>query len=210
MGEMLMLKIKKGTVLRIGLIISMFMVAGIANAQSDTYKESLYDIGILKRTDSQSTLKVGDKAPDFSLESIGGLEVSLSHYRNKKNVVISFVPAAWTPVCSAQWPEYNKAKDMFDKNDAILLGITVDNTPSLYAWTKNMCGVEGSLWFPVFSDFYPHGQVAEKYGVLRSEGFSERALFVIDKKGIIRYIDIHDINEKPPISELQKAFEALN
>ena len=127
-----------------------------------------------------------------------------------KNVVISFVPAAWTPVCSEQWPEYNKAKDLFDKNDAMLLGITVDNTPTLYSWTKNMCGVDGSLWFPVFSDFYPHGVVANKYGVLRSDGITERALFVIDKKGIIRYIDIHDINEVPPFEELVKALEDLH
>ena len=64
------------------------------------------------------------------------------------------------------------------------------------------------MWFPVLSDFYPHGAVAEKFGVLRSDGVSERALFVIDKKGIIRYIDVHDINERPRlevlVGELQK------
>jgi peroxiredoxin (alkyl hydroperoxide reductase subunit C) len=66
----------------------------------------------------------------------------------------------------------------------------------------------GELWFPVLSDFYPHGAVAEKYGILRSDGVSERALFVIDKKGIIRYIDVHDINDRPRlevlVGELQK------
>jgi len=91
----------------------------------------------------------------------------------------------------------------------MLLGISVDNTPSLYSWTKNMCGVNGALWFPVLSDFYPHGAVATKYGVLRSDGLSERALFVIDKKRVIRFIDIHDINKKPPLAELQKALEDL-
>jgi peroxiredoxin (alkyl hydroperoxide reductase subunit C) len=190
-------------------VMSIFISAAIAHALSDSDKESLYQLGVLKPRDSASTLKVGDKAPDFTLKSIGGLQISLSQYLEKKNVVISFVPAAWTPVCSEQWPEYNRAKDMFDKNDAMLLGITVDNTPTLYSWTKNMCGVDGSLWFPVFSDFYPHGAVARKYGVLRSEGFTERALFVIDKKGVIRFIDIHDINEKPPLQELQKALEDL-
>lgn len=190
-------------------VLSLFILTGIAYAESDPSKKDLYRLGILKPTDSASVLKVGDKAPDFSLTSVGGLSMSLSKYLEKKNVVISFVPAAWTPVCSAQWPEYHKAKNMFDDNDAILLGITVDNTPTLYSWTNNMCGVDSSLWFPVFSDFYPHGKVAKKYGVLRSEGFTERALFVIDKKGIIRYIDIHDINEKPPLSELRKALEDL-
>ncbi|MCD6272444.1 MAG: redoxin domain-containing protein [Deltaproteobacteria bacterium] len=190
-------------------VLSLFISIGIAHAQEDDFKKSIYRMGILKPRDSVSTLKVGDKAPNFSLTSVGGLSIPLSYYLKKKNVVISFVPAAWTPVCSAQWPEYNNAKDLFDDNDAILLGITVDNAPTLYSWMKNMCGLDGTLWFPVFSDFFPHGEVAKKYGVLRSEGFSERALFVIDKKGIIRFINVHDINKKPPLSELRKALEDL-
>jgi len=189
----------------------LLIVSGVEtiHAESDIYKESIYQLGILKPRDSTSTLKVGDKAPEFSIPSIGGLKISLSTYLEKKNVVISFIPAAWSPVCSLQWPEYNKSKAIFDKNDATLLGISVDNTPTLYSWAKNMCDAEGSIWFTVLSDFYPHGGVAKKYGVLRSDGLSERALFVIDKKGVIRYIDIHDINEKPPISELEKALEGL-
>ena len=190
-------------------VLSIFMCSGIVHAQSDSYKESIYQMGILKPRDSVSSLKVGDRAPDFSLPSLGGLRISLSQYLEKNNVVLSFVPAAWTPVCSKQWPEYNNAKDMFDKNDVILLGISVDNIPTLHSWTRNMCDIEGGLWFPVFSDFYPHGAVAKKYGVLRSDGVSERALFVIDKKGIIRYIDIHDINKKPSIKDLSKALEDL-
>jgi peroxiredoxin (alkyl hydroperoxide reductase subunit C) len=178
-------------------------------AQSDIFKESIYQVGKMKPRDSVLTLKVGDKAPDFSLPFVGGLRISLSEYLEKKNVVISFVPAAWTPVCSRQWPEYNKAKDIFDKNETILLGITVDNIPTLHSWMKNMCGGDKTLWFPVLSDFYPHGSVAKKYGVLRSEGLSERALFVIDKKGIIRYIDVHDINEKPKLEVLVKVLEEL-
>ena len=60
----------------------------------------------------------------------------------------------------------------------------------------------GKLWFDVLSDFWPHGAVAEKFGVLRSDGVAERALFVIDKKGIIRYIDVHNINQRPPLETL--------
>jgi len=190
-------------------VLSIFMWAGIVHAQSDSYKESIYQVGILKPKDSTSSLKVGDKAPDFSLPSLGGLKIPLSQYLEKNNVVLSFVPAAWTPVCSEQWPEYNKSKDIFVKNDAMLLGISVDNLPTLHSWTRNMCGVDGELWFPVFSDFFPHGAVAKKYGVLRSDGVSERALFIIDKKGIIRHIDIHDINEKPSLKDLAKALEDL-
>jgi peroxiredoxin (alkyl hydroperoxide reductase subunit C) len=96
-------------------------------------------------------------------------------------------------------------KELFDAHDAILMGITVDNIPTLYAWTNQM----GTLWFPVLSDFWPHGAVAQKYGVLRSDGTTERALFVIDKQGIIRYIDVHDINERPRLEELMNALEGL-
>ena len=198
-----------GQIFRYVVVLVVFISLGIAHAQSDSYKDSIYQVEVLKPRDSTPTLKVGDEAPDFSLRSIGGLTISLYQYLEKKNVVISFVPAAWTPVCSQQWPEYNNHKDMFDENDAILLGISVDNVPTLYSWTKNMCGVDGALWFPVFSDFYPHGAVAKKYGVLRSNGISERALFVIDQKRIIRFIDIHDINKKPSLVELQKALEDL-
>ncbi len=157
---------------------------------------------------SRSKLEID--APDFTLPAVDGGTITLSQYRGKKNVVISFVPAAWTPVCSDQWPGYNIAHDLFVKNDAVLLGITVDNIPTLYSWTKQMCNPGEKLWFPVLSDFYPHGEVASKYGVLRSNGVSERALFVIDKHGVIRYMDVHDINQRPPLDELATALEKLN
>jgi len=174
-------------------------------ASSEQFKGMIYDPGTLIPVDSKTTLKVGMTAPDFTLPSISGKRVTLSEYRGKKNVVISFVPAAWTPVCSDQWPGYNITKSFFEKYDAVLLGITVDNIPTLFAWTEEM----GNLWFPVLSDFYPHGAVAEKYGVLRSNGVSERALFVIDKKGIIRSIDVHDINKRPPFEDLVTELEKL-
>jgi peroxiredoxin (alkyl hydroperoxide reductase subunit C) len=90
-------------------------------------------------------------------------------------------------------------------NDAILLGITVDNIPTLFAWTNQM----GKLWFPVLSDFWPHGSVADRYGILRSDGVTERAIFVIDKKGIIRYIGVGDINKRPRLEILVKELERL-
>ncbi len=166
---------------------------------------SIYDPGKLKAIDSSTLLKVGDIAPDFSVPSLSGKPITLSQYLNKKNVVLSFVPAAWTPVCSQQWPGYNIAEDLFDKHDTQLIGISVDNIPTLYSWTKEM----GHLWFPVVSDFWPHGAVAKKYGILRSNGVSERALFVIDKKGVIRYIDVHDINSMPKLENLIRELEKL-
>jgi peroxiredoxin (alkyl hydroperoxide reductase subunit C) len=182
-----------------------FVSVPMAFAISDAYKGNIYQMGTLKSIDSVLKVKVGDPAPNFSLPSISGEKVSLSQFRGKKNVVLSFVPAAWTPVCSDQWPGYNIAKDLLNQYDAILLGITVDNIPTLFAWTNQM----GQLWFPVLSDFWPHGAVAKRYGVLRSDGVSERALFVIDKKGIIRYIDVHDINRRPPLEDLMSELEKL-
>lgn len=172
---------------------------------SDAYKNNIYNPGILKATDSKVKVKIGQKAPGFTLPAVAGEKVSLEDYYGKKNVVLSFVPAAWTPVCSDQWPGYNIVKDLFDEHNTILLGITVDNIPTLFSWTNQM----GKLWFPVLSDFYPHGQVAKRYGILRSDGVSERALFVIDKKGIIRYMDVHDINERPSLEILIKELEKL-
>ena len=186
-------------------VLSVFISTSIAYAISEAYKENIYQVGTLKQIDSVLKVKVGNRAPDFTLSAISGEKISLKQYQGKKNVVLSFVPAAWTPVCSDQWPGYNIVKDIFDQNEAILLGITVDNIPTLFAWTNQM----GKLWFPVLSDFWPHGTVAKKYGVLRSNGVSERALFVIDKKGIIRYIDVHDINKRPPLEDLVTALEKL-
>lgn len=194
---------KRKTVFFITICMLIFVTG--AFGASEQFRGKVYDSGMLKPVDSKTSLKVGMKAPDYTLPSVSGERVTLSRYRGKKNVVISFVPAAWTPVCSDQWPGYNIAKSYFEKHNAILFGITVDNIPTLFAWTREM----GTLWFPVLSDFYPHGAVSKKYGVLRSNGVSERALFVIDKKGIIRYVDVHDINKRPPFEVLVKELEKL-
>jgi len=176
-----------------------------AQTHSVAYKNNIYDPGTLKPVDSTLKVRVGEKAPDFTLPSISGKKVSLHQFLGKKNVVLSFVPAAWTPVCSDQWPGYNIVKDIFERYNTILLGITVDNIPTLFAWTNQM----GHLWFPVLSDFWPHGKVAAEYGILRSDGMAERALFLIDKQGIIRYIDVHDINKRPNLEVLVRELQKL-
>jgi peroxiredoxin (alkyl hydroperoxide reductase subunit C) len=178
---------------------------GIGAEDAPSLSLQIYNPGKLKPVDSKLKVKVGDLAPDFKLRAVNGGEVSLKSFRGKKNVVLSFVPAAFTPVCSAQWPGYNLVQDLFQKHHAVLLGIATDNIPSLYAWTRQM----GDIRFDVLSDFYPHGAAASAYGVLRHDGTAERALFVIDKQGIIRYIDVHDINERPPLEELASALERL-
>jgi peroxiredoxin (alkyl hydroperoxide reductase subunit C) len=184
----------------------LFFVSSYAFGLSDAFKKNIYDPGQLKPIDSKLKVKIGEKAPDFTLPSLSGEKISLSQFNGEKNVVISFVPAAWTPVCSDQWPGYNLAKVIFDKNNAVLLGVTVDNIPTLYAWTNQM----GDLWFPVLSDFWPHGNVANLLGVLRSYGVAERAFFIIDNKVILRYAHVSDINKRPDLKDLATALEKLN
>jgi peroxiredoxin (alkyl hydroperoxide reductase subunit C) len=168
-------------------------------------QEQIYDPGPLKPVDSRLKVAVGDPAPDFTLPSISGPRVTLSDYQQKKNVVISFVPAAWTPVCSDQWPGYNIAQDLFQARDALLLGISVDNIPTLHAWVQEM----GRLWFPVLSDFWPHGAAADRFGVLRSDGTAERAIVIVDKQGVIRYIEVSDINVRPKLEEIIQALDRI-
>ncbi|QGY39627.1 redoxin domain-containing protein [Pseudodesulfovibrio cashew] len=174
------------------------IIVGLLATASYADKLTIYQLPELKPRDSVLKVKVGNPAPDFELPSITGERVRLSSFKGKSNVVLSFVPAAWTPVCSDQWPGYNIALSLFEQHDAVLLGISEDNTPSQYAWSEAM----GTLKFPVLSDFWPHGAAASSYGVLRSDGTSERALFVIDRQGIIRYIDVHDINRRPDLGVL--------
>ena len=175
-------------------------------AASASFNKMIYDPGRLPPTDSRLKVKVGDPAPGFTLPAVSGKVVSLKDYRGKKIVVLSFIPAAWTPVCSDQWPGYNIVEEMFKKYDATLLGLSVDNIPTLFSWTGQM----GKLWFEVLSDFWPHGRTASSYGILRSTGITERCLVIIDKKGIIRYIHVNDINKRPPLEDLIKALAEIS
>jgi peroxiredoxin len=185
--------VKNFTKLSTILLVNLLFLCGTTAVFSQVAKKDLYDLGRLKPIDSVLKVKVGEPAPDFVLPSVSGEKISLSQFFREKNVVISFVPAAFTPVCSQQFPGYSIVKNVFDETDAVLLGITVDNIPSLHAWTRQM----GTVWFHVLSDFWPHGTVAKQYGVFRSDGFTERAVFIIDKEGIIRFIQVSDINKKP-------------
>ncbi len=195
---------RKLTIITALLICLSLIGSTLAFALSDSFRNSIYNPGHLKPLDSLLKVKIGDAAPQFTLPTVSGQKINLKDYRGKKNVVLSFVPAAWTPVCSDQWPGYNIVEEMFKEHNAVLLGITVDNIPTLFSWTQQM----GDLWFPILSDFWPHGAVADSFGLLRSDGVTERALVIIDKDGVIRYIGVGDINVRPSlevlIGELQK------
>lgn len=103
-------------------------------------------------------------------------------------------------------PSYEKELEKFEGLNTQVLGISVDSTFSHEAWQKSLGGIS----YPLLADFYPHGEVNEKYGVLRSEGISERSLFIIDKEGIIKFIDIHPIDKQPENAELFEIIEQIN
>jgi len=187
------------------LTVVFWMTSALAPALAVDLKDMIYDPGQLKPVDSTLKVRPGKMAPDFTLPSTTGQTVKLSDFRGQKNVVLSFVPAAFTPVCSDQWPGYNATRALFEQREAIILGITTDNVPSLYAWIVEMRG----LWFPVLSDFWPHGAVAKRYGVLRTSGTTERAIVIIDKKGVVRFAKSFDINRRPDLGLIMGELDKL-
>jgi peroxiredoxin len=156
--------------------------------------------------DAESTgLSVGTKAPDFALQDAKGNLVRLSDFRGK-NVVLVFYPLDWSPACSDQLSLYQSELSEFERVNAQLLCISVDSIYSHGAWAT----VRG-LTFPLLADFHPKGKVARLYGVMRdSTGFSERALYIIDAEGTIRYKHIAPkLNHIPDIYELLDQLKQL-
>ena len=148
------------------------------------------------------TLKVGDAAPDFTLRTTNGNEWHLADFRGKKNVVLAFVPYAFSSVCSVQLPSYESELERFKDFDTEVVSISLDSTYTLNAWAKSM-----HTSFPLLSDFYPQGKVVDLYGVRHQAGMSNRAVIVIDKGGIIRHIEVLDNPGDMP--ENEDLFEAL-
>lgn len=88
---------------------------------------------------------------------------------------------------------------------AQVLGLSVDSADCLNAWADSL----GGITYPLLSDFFPHGEVAHLYGVLREEGFAERSIFIVDKSGIVRYVDVHDIGDQPDNEEIFRVLADL-
>jgi len=138
-----------------------------------------------KSNNESKTLKVGDIAPDFKLRTATRDEWHLADFQGKKNVVVAFVPYAFSSVCSTQLPSYEAELARFRDFNTEVVSVSMDSVYSLNAWTKSI-----NVTFPLLSDFYPQGQVVDQYGVRNRGGFPERAVFVIDKGGVIRYIEV--------------------
>lgn len=150
-----------------------------------------------------SGLGVGTPAPEFTLPDANGEPVSLSDYRGR-SVLLVFYPLDWSPGCSRQLELYEQERDEFAKRGVELLGVSVDSLYSHGAWAA----VRG-LSFPLLSDFHPKGEIARRYNVWReSDGFCERALYLVDGEGVIRYAHVSpQIDHLPDIYEL---FDALD
>jgi peroxiredoxin len=102
-------------------------------------------------------------------------------------------------------PSYEEDLSEFERRNAQVLGISVDQVHSNEAWAKSM----GGLSYPLLSDNWPYGFVATLYGVMRGDGLAERAIFVVDKSGKIAYIDVHEIGEQPPTDKIMAALDRL-
>ncbi|HYK57837.1 MAG TPA: redoxin domain-containing protein [Bryobacteraceae bacterium] len=165
------------------------------------------------RSPREPGLRVGQRAPAFELPAVVGAErrmVRLADYLGKKHLVITFHPLDWTPTCESQVPILNSMRAKFAERDAELIDISVDSVESHEAWQKNEIG---SMGFPLCSDFFPHGEVTEKFGVLRERapvpGISERAAFIVDKEGVVRFAKVYPIDQSPDLAGLLAEVEKI-
>jgi mycoredoxin-dependent peroxiredoxin len=135
-------------------------------------------------------LQVGDVAPDFELLDESGKPTRLSSFRGR-SVILVFFPAAFSPICTEELKSLSEHAGEFERGNAALIGVSVDNKWSLKAFKRD----EG-LTATLLSDFHPKGNIAQKYGVFMGEtGYAKRGTFVIDKDGFIRGITVKEPKE---------------
>ncbi len=149
-------------------------------------------------------LQPAKAAPDFELRSTPSQTVRLSDFRGRP-VILVFYPEDWSPVCTDQLALYQEVMPEFGKHDAQLLAISVDG-----AWSHLAFAKDRNLRFPLLADFEPKGAVARAYGAYRfDDGTSERALFVIDAEGIVRWSDLSPVGVNPGADGILRALEEL-
>jgi peroxiredoxin len=151
----------------------------------------------------EQVLKAGTPAPSFTLHSTPDQSVSLEEFRGKP-LVIAFYPADWSPVCGDQMALYNQVLPEFKRLGAELVGISVDG-----AWCHSAFASARNLHFPLLSDFEPKGGVSRAYGAYREhDGFSQRALFVLDGEGVIRWSYCSPVGVNPGADGILEALES--
>ncbi|AWH55070.1 peroxiredoxin [Stenotrophomonas sp. ESTM1D_MKCIP4_1] len=154
---------------------------------------------------SGSPLPPGTPAPDFELPATPDQRLRLTELRGRP-VVLVFYPADWSPVCGDQLALYSQLQSEFQRHGAQLVGISVDGV-----WCHSAFAAERHLHFPLLADFEPKGEVARRYGAYREQdGVCERALFVIDAKGVVRWSFISPLGINPGADGILDALEALS
>jgi peroxiredoxin len=155
-------------------------------------------------SEALTALPAGRPAPDFTLHTTPDQTVSLSEFRGQP-VILAFYPADWSPVCGDQMALYNEVLPEFQRLGAELLGISVDGV-----WCHIAFAHDRKLRFPLLADFEPKGAAARRYGVYRfQDGTTERALFVIDAGGIIRWSHVSPVGINPGADGILAALEGL-
>src|SRR5580692_1258987 len=156
------------------------------------------------RGNVSTALPAGTPAPDFALHSTPDQIVRLNEFRGRP-VVLAFYPADWSPVCGDQMGLYNEMLSEFQELGAEILGISVDGSWCHTAFSQNR-----KLHFPLLADFEPKGAVARLHGVYRaSDGTSERALFVINAEGVLRWSYVSPVGVNPGAEGILSALEEL-
>jgi peroxiredoxin len=154
---------------------------------------------------ASSILAPGTSAPGFTLRVTPDQNLSLSDLRGR-SVILAFYPADWSPVCGDQMSLYNEVMPEFHRHGAELLGISVDGV-----WCHAAFARDRHLHFPLLSDFEPKGEVARKYRAYRTgDGVAERALFVLDKAGVIFWSYLSPIGVNPGADGILEALEQLS
>ena len=148
-------------------------------------------------------IKVGEKAPDFTLKDQDQKEVNLGGFQGKKNVVLAFYPLDWSPVCTTENKCMTQDFDKFQKAGAEVLGISIDSTYSHKAWKDAL-----NLKHTLLSDM--GGATASRYGMYLADKFiTKRATVVVDKQGIVRYVKVQEILQARDDNDILKALESL-
>jgi peroxiredoxin len=143
-------------------------------------------------------VKPGDKAPDFTLKDHNKNDVKLSEFTGKK-ILLSFHPLAWTKICAEQMKSLEMNFQEFENMNTVAVGMSIDTVPSKHAWAKTL-GIEKTK---LLSDFWPHGAVAQQYGLFREkDGFSERANVIIDENQNVVFVKVYEISQLPDINEI--------